>query len=302
VHTRPLRLSATPLLVVLLAGGATAAAAPAPPLSIPDLALPRTFALQAGVGLASGSEALFSNPAALSARKRYVVDTFYVMDQRPDLAGAEDRQDFLGGVAADSSTTAVAAGFSYLQAMEGVETGTMLRLGLATELGHGLSIGVQGNYFDLEGADRIASTVNVDAGMFLQISRLVSLGAAGYNLLATEHREVLPRGWAAGFTVGSETSLQVVGEWQMDLDRGRAADGSTKSTNRYGVGLEYLFANAVPVRAGFQIDETLDTNWWSVGAGYVTRRFAVDLAFRQSTDDPSARTYALAFRLFVPEE
>ena len=299
---RPLRLTAAPLLVLLLGAGAAAAAEPPAPLTIPDLSGPRTLALQAGVGVASGSEALFTNPAALAARKRYVVDTFYLTDRRPELSGTAARQDFLGAAAADSATTPVAAGFGYARAMKGIETGTLLRLGLATQLSRGLALGVQGNYFDLRGAEEIASTLNVDAGLFLQVSPRLSVGAAGYNLLHNEHRQFLPRGWAAGFAAGSDTSLQVVGEWQLDLDRARDDDGGAKATHRYSLGLEYLFASAVPVRAGFQLDETTDTNWWSVGAGYVTQRYALDLAFRQSTADPSARTVALALRVFVPEE
>jgi hypothetical protein len=279
-----------------------AAAETPAPLTIPDLAGPRTLALQAGVGLANGSEALFSNPAALAARKRYVVDTFFLTDRRPGLDGSAERQDYFGGAAADSATTGVAAGFGYTRAMKGVETGTLLRLALATQLTRGLSVGVQGNYFDLRGVERIDKSFNLDAGLFLQVSPQVSVGAAGYNLLHNEHRGVLPRAWAAGFALGSDTSFQVVGEYRVEVDRARAADGSAKSTNRYAVGAEYLFANAVPVRAGFERDETLDTSWWSAGAGYVTQRFVVDLGFRQSTTDPTARTYAVALRVFVPQE
>lgn len=301
MHTRPLRLSAAALLILLLGAGAPRADSPAP-LTIPDLVGPRSLALQASVGMASGSEALFSNPAALAARKRYVVDTFYLTDRRPHLSGDATHQDYFGGAAADSATTAVAAGFGYTRAMKGVETGNLLRLALAAQLGKGLSVGVQGNYYDLQGAEDVSSALNLDVGLFLQVSPKVSLGAAGYNLLESEHQSLLPRGWAAGFAAGSDTSLQLVGEWRLDLDRARSADGGQKATNRYALGVEYLFANAVPVRAGFQVDETLDTNWWSAGAGYVTQRFAVDLAFRQSTTDPTARTYALAIRVFVPQE
>ncbi len=252
--------------------------------------------------MASGTEALFLNPAALAARKRYVVDTYYLTDRRPDLTGSAERQDFLGGAAADSSTTAVAAGFGYTRAMKGLETGTLLRLGLATQISRGLYAGVQGNYFNLRGAERISSDFNVDVGLFLQVTPKVSLGAAGYNLLGSDHRAILPRGWAAGVAVGSDTSLQLVGEWRVDMDRAVDAGGDAKATNRYSIGAEYLFASVVPFRAGFEVDGTYDTNWWSAGTGYVTRRFAVDLAFRQSTKDTSARTYGMAIRVFVPQE
>jgi hypothetical protein len=296
VHTRPL------WLIAALSAAGSAAAVPPPPMIVPDLAYPRTLALGGGVGLATSNEALFLNPAAMASRKRYVADTFYLTDRRSGLPGAGDRQDYFGGSVADSATTRLAAGFNYTRAMKGIETGTLLRLGLATAVTNGLYVGVQGNYFDLQGAEEISSTLNMDAGVFFQVTRLVSLGAAGYNFLQTDHREYLPRGYGAGFAVGSDTSLQLVGDWHLDLDRAKQADGTAKSTNRYALGLEYLYAQAVPIRGGFQIDDTNRTKWWSVGSGFVSPRFAVDVTYRQSTTDPSAKTVALALRVFVPSE
>jgi hypothetical protein len=286
--------------MAILARGA--AAASPPPLTIPDLVGTRTLALEGGVGLANQTEALFLNPAALAARKRFVVDSFYLTDRRPGLPGDASRQDYFGGAVADSSTTPLAAGFGYTRAMHGVETGTLFRLGLAAPLSQGLYAGVQGNYFNLGGAAEISSEFNMDAGLFFQISPKVSLGAAGYNLLGSSHREFLPRGYAFGFAAGSETSLQVIGDWRIDLDRLKSASGGYKAANRYSVGAEYLFANAVPVRAGFQIDDISRTKWWSVGAGYVTSRVSAEAAWRQSTTDPKARTVSLTFRVFVPNE
>ena len=288
------------MFAALFLAGTGVAAEPPPPLTVPDLVGPRTLALQAGVGAATGTEALFLNPAALAARKRYTLDSFYLTDRRPGLESPFQRQDYFGGSVVDSSTTSVAAGFGYVRALKGVETGTLLRLGLAAPLGKGLIAGVQGNYFDLHGVERVASTINVDAGLLYQVTSMVSIGAAGYNLLRSEHRDVLPRGFGAGFVAGSETSVQVVGDWHTDLDR--VNPKGHKKTNRYGVGAEYLFANAVPVRAGFQVDETSDTKWLSAGIGWVSTRAAIDVGYRQSTTDPKARTLALAIRVFVPNE
>ncbi len=291
------------LAVLSLAGRAVAA--PAPPLTIPELAGPRTLALQSGIGLASGTEALFKNPAALAARKRYVADTFFLTDRRPDQPKPMRRQDYLGGSVLDSNTTAVAAGLAYVRAITGVETGTMLRLGLATAATDKLFLGVQGNYYDLRGPDRIASALNVDAGGFYQVSKLVSIGATAYNVLSTKHRQVLPRGYGVGFAAGSDTSLQVIGDWRADQDQ-LVVDGSgnvrKKTLNRYSVGAEYFYGGAVPVRAGFELDDATKQNWWSAGAGYVTAKLALDVSFRQSASHPSARTYGIALRIFVPNE
>lgn len=297
MRTRPL-----PLLAALLAAGGAAAAEPAPPLTVPDLIGPRFLALQAGVGAASGTESLFLNPAALAARKRYTVDSYYLTDRRPELTGSARRQDYIGGSVADSQTTRVAAAFGYARVLKGVETGTLLRLALAAPLAQGLYLGAQANYFDLRGGERIASTFNLDSGLFYQVTRLVSVGASGYNLLSSKHRAVLPRGFGAGVAVGSDTSLQLLADWRTDLDRVRSASGGSKATNRWAFGAEYLFANAIPVRGGFEIDDTSKTKWWSAGLGWTTGRGAIDLAWRQSATDARARTIGVALRLFVPNE
>ncbi len=299
VHTRPLWLFAA----LFLARTAAAADSP-PPLLVPDLTAPRLRSLQAGVGAATGTEALFVNPAALAARKRYTVDATYLTDRRPGLEGKARRQDYFGSSVMDSNTTAVAAAFAYARAVKGVETGTLLRLGLAGPVTQGLFAGLQANYFDLRGADRIASAVNLDAGLLYQLTTKVSVGASGYNLLPSKHHALEPQGFGLGFAAGSDTSLQLTGDWRIDTARARREDGSAKKTNRYALGAEYLLDNAIPVRAGFQVDDTSQphTKWWSVGVGWVSTRFAVDLGYRQSTTDPRARTVAGVVRVFVPNE
>ena len=120
-----------------------------------------------------------------------------------------------------------------------------------------------------------------------------------------------PLGWRISNTqfcllpAGSETSLQVIGDWRMDPDQLVAdRDGNVrkKTVHRYSVGAEYFFGGAVPVRGGFELDDATKQNWWSAGAGYVTTKLALDVSLRQSTSHPSARTYGIALRIFVPNE
>jgi hypothetical protein len=96
----------------------------------------------------------------------------------------------------------------------------------------------------------------------------------------------------AGFAVGSDASLTVAAEWSAEFPE----EGET--TNRYAGGIEYLLMDLVPLRAGYAFDEKLDTQWWSVGAGVVTRTVALDAAYRQSIDATSARTIVVALRFF----
>jgi predicted porin len=293
------------LAALCLAGGAVAAEPP-PPLGVPDLVGPRTLALQSGIALASGNEALFLNPAALAARRRYVADTFFLTDRRPGLSGSSRQQDWFGGAVEDASTTKVAAGLAYARGLKGTETGTLLRLGLASAVSEGVYLGLQGNYYDLHGRSdagvRIKSAFNLDAGLFYQVTPTVAIGGTAYNLLGAkrEERGVLPRGYGAGVVAGKDTSLQVAADWRYDLDR--ISPKGKKKTNRFSIGAEYLFSGAVPLRAGFEIDETSKTNWWSAGAGYVTTRFGIDLGYRQSTTDPKAKTIGVGLKVYVPSE
>jgi hypothetical protein len=136
----------------------------------------------------------------------------------------------------------------------------------------------------------------MDAGLFWQLTSLVSVGVVGYNLVPGGNAAVAPTMAGAGLAVGSDRSVQVSGDWRADFDR-----GSGKITNRYTVGAEALLGQLVPVRAGFQKDDTLGTNWWSVGAGIVTASGALELGYRQSTSDPSARTLAASLKFYIPQ-
>jgi len=290
VHIRLSRAAAA-----LLAVGTAAAAEQPPPIGIPDLTGPRTLALSAGVGNASGTEALFLNPAAIAARKRYVGDAIFLLDRRPGAAtGSTGR--YYGASVVDSVSAPLSAGMAYIRAQEGLYEGNFWHLALAGRIGERLFLGLTGKYHSLSGPEKVRAGT-LDVGLFWQVADAVSLGATGYNLISTSHDEVTPRGVGAGVTIGSETSFQVMADWRADLDR-----NPSETKNRYGAGAEILLGRMFPVRAGYQVDEVLDTHWWSVGAGIVTRQVALDLGFRQSKDDASARTFAVALRGFFPSE
>jgi hypothetical protein len=55
----------------------------------------------------------------------------------------------------------------------------------------------------------------------------------------------------------------------------------------------------VVLRGGLMRDQTLGTSWWSAGAGLVTPGAALDVGYRQSTTDPSARQVGATLKVFV---
>ena len=302
-----MRTSIRLALLLAAAAAATARAADAPPPGgVADLEGPRTLGLSAGIGAAAGNEGIYLNPGAIAARKRYSIEGGAVWDRR----GGDTADRYLGGSIVDSESSAVTAGVSYQRVQEhGLYTGgNLVHLALAGALAQGFYFGVSGKYVDLSG-DTLAvggpppaslkvanvSAITADAGVLWQIAELVSLGIAGYNLVPVGNPGVAPLGMGAGVAVGSDRSFQVLADWRTDFDHRNAEKGS----NRFSVGAEALLGSLVAVRAGFLKDEILDTNWWSAGLGLVTQVAAVDVGYRQSFGDPSARMVGATLKFFV---
>lgn len=267
---------------------------------VPELTGARTLGLSAGVGLVTANDGIFLNPATLAARKRYSVEGSYFVERR----GSENASRFIGGSVVDSQSSAVSVGVAYTNAPAGDWTGNLTHLALALPLAQQLYVGATGKWLKMDGPDPdaagplsspSANAITLDAGLFWQVARYVSIGAAGYNLVSVNHDAIAPKGAGVGLTLGSETSFQVTGDWRADFDRD--PQGGTK--NRYGFGAEYLLARHVPIRAGWSQDELLDTSFWSAGIGLVRGNVAADLGFRQSLDESSAREIAVSLRFFL---
>jgi hypothetical protein len=277
------------VLAFLLAAAPVAAAELPPAGGVPDLAGPRTLALSAGVGMAAGNDGIFVNPATISARRRYSIETGGFVDRR----GAESVAKLVGGSVVDSLSAPMAAGFSYLRALGGDYEGNLVHLALAGPLVEKLHLGVAGKWLSLDANEKVRAAT-VDAGLFWQVGEWLSLGAAGYNLVSIANEAVAPRGLGAGVTLGNDRAFQLTADWRADLDR------AEQTKNRYGVGAEVLLGGMVPLRAGWARDELLDTSWWSIGAGIVTRGgVALDVGYRQSLDAASARTIAASLKVFL---
>lgn len=277
---------------LLLAAGAATAADPIPAGGPADLTGPRALALSASIGAAAGNDGIYVNPGALAARKRYSAEAGLLVDRR----GADTTGQFLGASVVDSQTDPrFTAGFSFVRAQKGTYEGNLWHLALAGPLGGGMFLGVTGKYLSLSGPDK-TSAATVDAGLFWQVADYVSIGVVGHNLVDIGNEAAAPRSAGAGIALGSDTVAQVTGDWRADFDR---VEG--KTTNRYAVGAEVLLGRLVPLRAGFERDETLGARWWSIGAGLVSPSAALDLGYRQSTDDPSARMIAATLKLFIQQ-
>jgi hypothetical protein len=308
VNPKPLPAPLAALALALPCAALSQVAHPCDPLAVPgrvgsgclvDLVGPRILALGGGTGLVSGNDGIFVNPGAIAARKRYAIDGIYSIDRR----GAVNAGAYLGASVVDALSTPVAVSFSYVRPLEGAEAGNAFSLGLAGELMDRLHLGVQGRYqkLSVKAADGSVverlDVVTADAGLLWEVSDYVTIGAAGSNVVPTGHEEVLPRSIGAGFSLGSDTSLKLVGDWRADLDRVKDAAGKGKTTNRFSGGVEAFLGNLVTLRAGYLRDETASTSWWCAGAGLVTQGgVALDVGYRQSFDDQRARVIAIGLK------
>ncbi len=275
----------------LVAAGVASAAEPPAPAGIPDLVGPRALGLSAAIGIASGNEGLYLNPAAAGARKRYSVEAMMLTDRR----GAETDAQFFGGSVMDSLSGPVAGGVSYVRAQRGASTGSLWHVSVGGALAQDFYVGVAAKYLSLDTVSLgRTNAVTADAGLFWQVADVFSIGAAGYNLVSIANAAVAPMGAGVGVGIGNDRSVQVTADWRGDFDR------LGKTANRYGAGVETLLGNLVPIRAGWSKDDVLGTKWWSVGAGLITQTgVALDFGYRQSIDDKNARTLAASLRLFL---
>lgn len=292
--TRP-RAAALALAFASLAAADPALAADPAPGGLADLTGPRALALGGGAGVQSGTEGIFVNPGAIGARRRYAAEAFFALDRRSGLSDGR----WVGGTVVDAISSApVAVSAGYLRALDDQATGTgnVVTFGFSTPVANRVWLGGQGRWVDLKGGPERIGAVTADAGLYWEVSDLVTVGVAGYNLVPVGHERALPQGMGAGLSFGSDTSFKVTADWRGDFER------AGKTTNRYGAGAELLLGRMFPVRAGWVKDETLGTSWWSAGLGVVSSGgMAIDAGYRQSLDASAARTIVLSLKIFVLE-
>jgi hypothetical protein len=236
-----------------------------------------------GVGAESGT----GNPAALAAFRTY----------RVELTGSWDwvGKDAFGMVAlADSSTSLLAAGVSYqlVSLGKGVEraTGHLNTVGLAIPFGNNLMVGVSSRYLLLRGA-RSANAITGDAGIIFRPSPVISLGVSGHNLIGTGNAE-LSRYYSAHAGVFAGL-LTIAADVRADFE----TQGRTTLT--YSGGLEYLFGQSFPLRAGYTWDGFTRSSQVGVGIGLMTPGGGIDLAYRHDFGGENGRLVALTFKVQV---
>jgi hypothetical protein len=226
-------------------------------------------------GFASSGEALWENPAGISANTRFNADLqamfepvynyrLFTVSSIDSKLNAEDSFPLAGGL-----------GYSYYRSGEGdaERHGSIATLGLSLPLlPDTFFIGATGKYLHLGGAVD-ANAVTLDAGVMLRPISSLGISAVGYNLIDVDSPEA-KRSWAFGAAFGDDRSLHV------DVDALLDKDAADKWTVGYRAGAEYLIAGLVMPRVGFIEDPLRDVRKLTGGLSLIIETLAIEAAYQ----------------------
>jgi hypothetical protein len=268
---------------------------------------PRSVALGgAGEVWGGSTSAVFGNPANLALYRVYHLEGLAAFSP-------EARRQSYGGAVVDSSTSKLAGGFGGVwntMDPDGIHRQwTDLRLTLAYPLSDRLSLGATGRYLRATQAvdhgpletslasdgtpnDPIVNQFTFDAGAAVAITEQIRVAVSGHNLTA-------PNTSLAPISVGGGVgwSNQV---FSAELDTQVDFRTYSSARDRLKAGVEALLADHVPLRAGYRYDAGMKNHTIGIGAGYVDRRFSIDVGGSRSLGDDHGATFiAVGIRIFI---
>ena len=271
-------------------------------LSIPSLAMAKTEGdyltareyltstrgygvANAMVASASGTAAIWHNPAGISSAKMYSVDAAYNYDN--DVNGHGFEVNLVDMKSNEYVGAAVGFLYEHMAPTDGVTEHLMhRRFGVAVPLANDvISLGVGGVYSHiLHNGDKLLGQFTLDAGVIVRPLSWLSVGFSAQNLIVGDYKAYMPRMIAVGISAGSvELGLNGMFEASFNI----SADDIAKSGS-YGVGVEYVLKKLVPIRVGYRY-EGEGHHVLAAGLGYRHNdgMFGLDLAYQHHFNDYS---------------
>jgi len=256
--------------------------------------------------LSSSTEALFDNPANMSAARVYHLAALAQI-------WPESRRQSYGAAAVDSvgSSARVAGGIGATyntQDTNGIDRKwTDVRFALSYPFSDQFYMGVGGRYLTLsqDGTGPLGTSVAsgglsdkhivsgfaFDAGATFKPTDGLSLSIVGTNL-NNPGNGFQPMGLAGGVGFGKDL---------FSLEADIAADFTTwdRTTTRAMAGGEVLLGDHFPLRAGYRYDDGAKSHSVSGGLGYVDTTFGAELAIRRvvSGDPVTAIVFGFSYHL-----
>lgn len=251
--------------------------------------------------------AMFSNPANMVSSRVYHVGALASI-------WPEAKRQTFGAAIVDSSTssTRLAGGVAALWTVQdhnGVDRlASDLRLSLALPFSEQFRAGVTGRYLSLrQNGDgplgpslasgglhdqSIVRGLAFDVGATLQPSKSnLALSVVGTGL----------NGGGNGFQPSAVGGGIGWGSQSFTIEGDASADFNTwdRTTTRYMLGAELLLAEAYPIRAGYRYDTGLSAHAASVGVGYISQVFSLEIGARHSFGDYSTTALVFSFAYHV---
>jgi hypothetical protein len=265
---------------------------------------PLAYESARGVGLGTGVRASAVSTSALAySPGALAVGNLYHIEGNIDYLGYADTVALGAGVV-DSSTSKLGAGIGIrgFLAGDGGYHGLDGHLGLAFAISDAFALGLGGRYLNVstDGVNDEGEAVDVDVaeGLTLDASLRVmpteglQIDFAALNFVNLEEAEV-------PLTLAGSLAFAVIDMLSLGADL--LVDLSTYDEAAFiaGGGLEFLAANAIPLRIGYRADLAREQHSITAGVGYTDQQVGFDIGLRQGiTGDKETRVMA-AMRYYV---
>jgi hypothetical protein len=233
--------------------------------------------------LGYGAETIGGNPAGLSLYKRYQIEATGSWDV-PQGYG-------FGSVAVADSTNPLSMGISYHFATFGGEQRRWAHLttvALAYTFGDLIHIGFATRHHVLVGA-RNTNSISINAGLIAKPTQWLTLGFSGHNLISV-YQEDISRYFVASIGVMILGQLTPTFDLRMDFNQ-------VNPRLAYHAGIEWLIAQAFPIRIGYQMDTIAGHQYLSAGIGWFNEGSGIDVAYRHELGGGEGRLISLTLKL-----
>jgi hypothetical protein len=286
-----------------------------PNLPSPEMAGVRPMGMgNAGLALADGPEGFTLNPAGLSRYNGSFFEAGFYFHP------SADYRVFNASIADAKTNPLIAGGMSYSfytapRESDGKAStieGHIVRLATAFRWSKTFYLGTTVKYVHLTRPFYTTLSVpQIDLGFTWQVIPLLSVSLVGYNLIWNDSGET-PISMGLGIAFGYQYPLRVTVDWVIDFqsrhnylkhtDPSFDKDGPLQVGHEFRAGLEYVIANIVSIRAGYQFDQVRgDRHYLGVGIGFKYKFIGAEIAYRQqlaAEREGDNRTFAFTARFF----
>lgn len=237
------------------------------------------------VASASGTSAIWHNPAGIASAVMYSVDANYTYNHAISGHGVETNVVDMKS----NPYVGMGIGFLYQHAAptnNDTEHLIHVRFGFAVPLANNIiSLGVSGLYSHiLYNGDKLLGQFSMDVGLIVRPLEWMSIAFSAQNLIVGDYKMYMPRMIAVGISAGSiDLGLNAMFEASFNI----SAD-NIGASGSYGVGVEYVLKKLVPIRVGYRFEND-DHHVLTAGLGYRHSEglFGLDLGYQHHFNDYS---------------